>query len=609
MMDMNCEAASATSTAAALVPISSGGATTAAVQPLHCQCAVARKRKVIKHKRFGKVRNSNFLKQRKLRQQNKKLARLHLLNRIHRRGKGTANGQPLKSSAITQTDIPGNDCLGDMQTLPQTGTDGVAPSQQPPLLDRGDLMELEVNEAESSSGSGTDMFNQEDNMLVDNVVELLEQLRYHTHQEDGISICPYFLSSLCWHASQCPQHHTVLPYHWQLRRKGTRWWESLRDDVSEMIERFYCDPNCNHVTLVIRGTCCTLNFADMSVTHWPGVHVPFDAARRLSTSSDPFNTIHFQYKYYWRDEGCWKEYNQQFLTAIVDALNKGQLEAQVSTVLHNYLISFSGGFQQNVATGKKRAIRLRPVFKARVVLMPYLRTLSGTPLPGNESKSTAVSHIPNPNSPYPETWTQFDNTQDFKRVALAVEDPAYRTVYQHFHKTMTESQYIILSIARVQNHFLWDKYKRKKEYMFRKMSPQEKLRNERHLFHGTSQCAIDAICKHNFDPRLSGKHATVYGQGSYFARYASYSHRYAQPSQNGEHYVFLSKVLVGKSVVGKPDMRRPPPVHLDNPTSDLYDSCVDKLTDPSIYVIFENDQCYPYFLIKYKPLLPTVNVD
>lgn len=38
---------------------------------------------------------------------------------------------------------------------------------------------------------------------------------------------------------------------------------------------------------------------------------------------------------------------------------------------------------------------------------------------------------------------------------------------------------------------------------------------EKHLFHGTSQNAVDAICANNFDWRLCGSHGTVYGQGVY----------------------------------------------------------------------------------------------
>jgi Poly(ADP-ribose) polymerase catalytic domain len=37
---------------------------------------------------------------------------------------------------------------------------------------------------------------------------------------------------------------------------------------------------------------------------------------------------------------------------------------------------------------------------------------------------------------------------------------------------------------------------------------------EKHLFHGTSRRAVDAICLNNFDWRLCGSHGTMYGQGT-----------------------------------------------------------------------------------------------
>ena len=36
---------------------------------------------------------------------------------------------------------------------------------------------------------------------------------------------------------------------------------------------------------------------------------------------------------------------------------------------------------------------------------------------------------------------------------------------------------------------------------------------ELYLFHGTKRLNIDAICKNNFDWRLSGENGTWYGQG------------------------------------------------------------------------------------------------
>ena len=39
---------------------------------------------------------------------------------------------------------------------------------------------------------------------------------------------------------------------------------------------------------------------------------------------------------------------------------------------------------------------------------------------------------------------------------------------------------------------------------------------ERILFHGTRKEVVEAICRDNFDFRLSGKHGHAYGQGEGF---------------------------------------------------------------------------------------------
>lgn len=84
--------------------------------------------------------------------------------------------------------------------------------------------------------------------------------------------------------------------------------------------------------------------------------------------------------------------------------------------------------------------------------------------------------------------------------------------------------------------------------------------------------------------------------GSYFARDAQYSHRYCQPDAKVKR-MFVARVLVGDFVVGNVSYNRPPARSSD--MTNCYDSCVDKMVDPSIFVIFEKHQIYPAYLISY----------
>ena len=124
--------------------------------------------------------------------------------------------------------------------------------------------------------------------------------------------------------------------------------------------------------------------------------------------------------------------------------------------------------------------------------------------------------------------------------------------------------------------------------------------NEKQLFHGTNPEIVEAICKQNFDWRLHGKNATVYGEGSYFALNSSYSDDYAKEDVNLSKFMFVAKVLVGSYAVGQSSYRRPPQKDPGNPASDLYDSCVDDRWSPTIFVVFDDDQYYPEYIIEYS---------
>lgn len=87
--------------------------------------------------------------------------------------------------------------------------------------------------------------------------------------------------------------------------------------------------------------------------------------------------------------------------------------------------------------------------------------------------------------------------------------------------------------------------------------------------------------------------------GSYFARDAAYSHHYSK-SNTKSHTMFLARVLVGEFVRGNTSFVRPPAK--EGQGTVLYDSCVNSVSDPSIFVIFEKHQAYPEYVIQYTAL-------
>ena len=130
----------------------------------------------------------------------------------------------------------------------------------------------------------------------------------------------------------------------------------------------------------------------------------------------------------------------------------------------------------------------------------------------------------------------------------------------------------------------------------------EKRVNEKRLFHGTRPDSVEAICKENFDCRLSGSvNGAIYGRGSYFAVNASLSHHYARADANKSRFMFLAKVLAGSFVMGDSNYRRPPPKKpSDRGTARYYDSCVDNESEPTMFIVFDIDQYYPEYVIQYQ---------
>jgi len=92
----------------------------------------------------------------------------------------------------------------------------------------------------------------------------------------------------------------------------------------------------------------------------------------------------------------------------------------------------------------------------------------------------------------------------------------------------------------------------------------------------------------------------VYGNGVYFALDASYSasSTYSPPDVNGCRYMYLTRVLVGEYAVGRKGLLTPPAKNPNDPT-DTYDSVVDQIPNPRIFVVFYDWQCYPEYLITF----------
>ncbi|CAN2390685.1 Zinc finger CCCH-type antiviral [Pristimantis euphronides] len=400
-------------------------------------------------------------------------------------------------------------------------------------------------------------------------------------------ICLSNLWKYCKFGKFCPHMHYYLPYCWQIN-KGTGW-----EDMSDMeqVEKQYCNPNLDS---------CRVPLIDF-LTMRSGTH----GVRRLSTVSSVVKPAEYvlttEWLWYWKDEyGTWTQYGHSNVKQVSSNILSSDLEnvylSDPNEVTffaagnQHYEIRFREMKQKNLTYMTEKDVRRRPKFLS----FEDVKLLKGS------TKSAATSPLKSGTSPlktdlYPKTWEAGAMPEiGCQKVPVSDLSREFSEIVSTFTKTV--SGHKVKKMWRLQNPSLWQVFQWQKEQM--KKTHQGQDVKEIRLFHGTEKMHIDAICNQNFDWRICGTHGTVYGQGSYFARDASYSHNYSTPTVGGTRTMFVARVLVGDYVVGGPQMKRPP--QRPGGSGRYYDSCVDNSISPSIYVVFEKYQIYPEYLLEYE---------
>ncbi|NXM44311.1 PAR14 polymerase, partial [Gymnorhina tibicen] len=194
----------------------------------------------------------------------------------------------------------------------------------------------------------------------------------------------------------------------------------------------------------------------------------------------------------------------------------------------------------------------------------------------------------------PSTWDPMENDQP-KIVELKPDSIEYKDVQERFLRTC--QSFKIEKIERVQNLYFWKAYQIKKCEMDKKNGSRK---NEKRLFHGTSKESLTFINKQGFNRSYAGMHAANFGNGTYFAVNASYSAHdtYSKPDANGKKYMYLARVLVGEYSQGIKGAITPASKNAGN-SIDLFDSSTDNVSQPSMFIIFNDIQAYPEYLITF----------
>uniref|UniRef100_A0A8K9XM88 Poly [ADP-ribose] polymerase n=1 Tax=Oncorhynchus mykiss TaxID=8022 RepID=A0A8K9XM88_ONCMY len=228
----------------------------------------------------------------------------------------------------------------------------------------------------------------------------------------------------------------------------------------------------------------------------------------------------------------------------------------------------------------------------------YKVTLPDGPATDTHGNSLKIRRIDKsaaqPIDSLPQHWDAMPANTSCHSCLIQPGSPEHNEVLNLFRATCPK---IVLKIERIQNPSLWRNLQIKKDEMELRNGHKN---NEKRLFHGMCHTTINHINHHGFNRSYAGKNAAMYGNGTYFAVSASYSasNTYSRPDPQGQKYIFLCRVLTGDFTTGRQGMIVPP---AKNTTSaQLYDSVTDNPLGPSMFVVFNDIQAYPEYLITFR---------
>lgn len=141
----------------------------------------------------------------------------------------------------------------------------------------------------------------------------------------------------------------------------------------------------------------------------------------------------------------------------------------------------------------------------------------------------------------PLYWDPMPRCRVFVAISLSPDQEEWKMCEKLIGKSIKSPK--IRGLQRIQNPCLYATYK---NYLDEGLALG--LASERLLFHGTRNINIKSVCEENLDPNLCCRY--LYGRGTYFSPYASYSSLFAEYTARYHYKLFIFKVAVGRLEVG-----------------------------------------------------------
>lgn len=419
-------------------------------------------------------------------------------------------------------------------------------------------------------------------------------------------ICIYAVSNKCINEKKgCKYLHAKSLFHWQVEKDNK--WYNFRIFQSKALESAYRDVSQNSITLpnidvsklvfddknileILGPNTWKANFREMCIGDPAGKQLNI---RRVSTPSSALSTLPQAtvYEWYFEDEQgkwiCYGDVNssgkQDFVCNITseDIEKQYVMNSSTTFVITNshfkYKIDFAAMTQTNLSTAKVREIRRRPTRLA------YQKTGATTAAPAAASSD---------DSSLPGHWKPMKSQQMYELVTLDANSIEFQDVCKSIKLMIPTAK--ISEVRRLQNVYLWRLFQYKKADLANRYD--ELTMNVQKLYHGTDSDFIDAICKENIDGRRYGNAKDKYGKGTYFSNSSSVARTYCTPDAQGHLFMILAEVIIGYVTLGNKNLNKPPQ---NNLTNEAYDTTVDSMTAPTIFVKYFKEEYYPEYIIKF----------
>merc|ERR1712167_31785 len=194
----------------------------------------------------------------------------------------------------------------------------------------------------------------------------------------------------------------------------------------------------------------------------------------------------------------------------------------------------------------------------------------------------------------PSSWESDGNSPHRRLFYVKEGTKEYRRVAEHFQDGGGGK---VVSVQRVENLGKWEEFVLKSRNIGRSMGGNSGVRA---VYHGTKRPeGIRSIVAEGFRSTLSGTTTgSVYGSGTYFGAGSHVSLSYsAHTSDRRNRQMFLCLLAVGRMTKGDSSMVIPPLIPGEQ--TKRFDTLVNKVDSPTIFVAPEGHQAYPAYLITF----------